>query len=383
MKIIYLEAVQNNGGARMSTLELAKRMQDLGHEVLIVDFWGLDVSFIDKVKEYELEYIIMEKREKPFVILGSKKIKTIINAVKYIPIQLKYRTVFKRIVEDFKPDIVSVNNVKCLSVLDSTATYKIDFFVRTWLVLNDIPLRSRYLYKRYHPRFLAVSQASRQAIYTGGIARLEDIKVLHSVIDSKVFSSYEPSYQPFSQNNPINLLHCGGFLHTKGQHIAIEIARELVKQSISFKLILIGVVYTGGSSKSYYKSILNLIDKYGLKEQVQIIVNEPNPMEYFKQSNLLLHPSSSEGLPRVALEALSFGTPVIANPVGGVTDVVINNYTGFITDFNCIQQYISYIKKYYYDPALYFKHSKQSISLIEQNYLDSNQNELIKEIYPL
>src|SRR5690606_12981946 len=132
----------------------------------------------------------------------------------------------------------------------------------------------------------------------------------------------------------------------KGQHIIIEVAKQLKSQSIPFKLTLAGVVYTGGNSSDYYNSILSMIKTYELNDQVEIVINKPNVIEYFKKADLLLHPSSTEGLPRVALEALAFGKPIIANSVGGVTDVVINNYTGFITDFNNIDQYVNYVKKY-------------------------------------
>ena len=383
MKIIFLEAVQDYGGARMSTLELAKRMQVQGHEVLIVDLWGLDFTFNQKVEELKLNYVVLDKRDNPFVIYNESKIQTIKNYISYVPHQLDYRMKFKVLSERFQPDIVSVNNIKCLSLLESNSFYSIDFFVRTWFAQVEVSFRAQLILKKYKPRFLTVSQSSRQAIYTSGLSKLENIKVLHSVIDEKVFYNFNPSYTKFDDDFPIRILHSGGFLPTKGQDIVIEIARSLREMGISFKLLLTGAVYTGRKSEEYYDYIVKLIYEYQLEDLVEISINESNMLRCFKNSDLLIHPSSTEGLPRVALEAMAFGMPVIANPVGGVTDVVINNFTGYITDFNNMEQYVSFISDYYYDLNLYIKHSQQCRNLIEQNYLDLNQNELIRNIYPL
>ena len=238
--------------------------------------------------------------------------------------------------------------------------------------------------KTYKPRFLTVSQATRQALFTGGIAELKDIKVLTSVIDEATFNSYSPEYTPFDDKRPFRILFSGGFLKTKGQHTCLEIAKKLKKKGIHFKMTLTGIIYKeGNTSERYYQSILNLITKYDLKEEVEIVLNPPNILDYFKDTDILIHPSHTEGLPRVGLEALAFGKPIIANPVGGVTDIVIHNLTGFITDFNDIKQYSEYIIRYVENPVLYKLHSQTARQLIRQNYLDANQFENIKNIYPI
>lgn len=382
MKIIFLEAVQNHGGARMSTLELAKRMQEIGHEILIVDFWGVDLEFNKRVQEYGLKYKIIEKRNFPFIINNRSKIHKLKNTINYFILQNRYRHKFKKITDLFSPDIVCVNNLKCLNILERKASYKIDYFVRTWLFSKNIKLTTRFFLKKYNPRFLTVSQACRQAIYTAGLANFEDIKVLHSVMDDKIYYDYKPSYKNFDLKNPIKILHSGGFLHTKGQHVMLEIAIELKKRLIPFQMILTGVIYTGANSDRYYKEIINLINKSNLNDSIDVVINPPNILDFFKNTDILIHPSYTEGLPRVTLEALSFGKPVIANPVGGVIDVIIHNHTGFLTDFNNIEQYVKYIEKYF-DLNLYISHSDNARKLISQNYLNINQKLLIQEIYPI
>ncbi|MDO5104872.1 glycosyltransferase family 4 protein [Capnocytophaga sp.] len=384
MRIIFLEVTQNLGGAQKSTLELAKRLKILGHEVLIVDLWGCSQSFIDAINAAHLQWIVLSPRKEPFIIANSSKLKYFKNIVTYFFLEKKYRSLFAKVTREFKPDVVVTHNTKALNLSDPNANYKIDFFARGWNDYRSLPRLSKQIFKRFHNiRFLTVSQATRQAVFTGGLAELRNIKVLTSVIETQVFNEYTPIYKPFNKENPIKILFSGGFLKTKGQHVCVEVAKKLKKIGIPFKMCLTGIVYKGEGSKKYHQAILNFIAKNDLKDCIDIALNPPNIMDYFKQYDVLIHPSATEGLPRVCLEALAFGKPVIANPVGGVTDVVIHNLTGFVTDFNAVDQYVDYIMRYADHQELYKAHSSNARLLIQQNYLDSNQFENIKQIYPI
>lgn len=387
MKILFLEAVQNFGGSQKSTLELATRLQKAGHEVLIVDFWGSCKPFIQAVNDKQLNIKILDQRQEPIILTSSNKLKAFYNKASYFFYEKKLKSNLNKILKDFAPDVVSLNNAKCLSLVSPKGNFEIHYFARGWFNYNSISFRTKYTLKKHkNIKFLTVSQATRQAVFAGGFAKLENIFVMTDVIDNHIIENVvsENSFTPWntnSENRPFVLHHCGGFLETKGQHISLEVAKKLKQNNVDFILNFTGIVYEGEASKAYYQKLLDDIKTYNLQDSVNIILNPPNIMDYFYKSDVLLLPSYTEGLPRVTLEAMAFGKPVIANPVGGIIDVVINNHTGYVTDFNSVDDYYKSILELVNDKQKYEEMSKNCIKLIKDNYSEKNQEIAISKYY--
>ncbi|MEH7111509.1 glycosyltransferase [Neobacillus niacini] len=58
--------------------------------------------------------------------------------------------------------------------------------------------------------------------------------------------------------------------------------------------------------------------------------------EYYRQNpaDLFVNVSTSEGLPVSIMEAISFGIPTIATDVGGTSEIVVNNVSGYLLNKN-------------------------------------------------
>jgi glycosyltransferase involved in cell wall biosynthesis len=389
MRIIFLEAVQDHGGARLSTIDLARNLVQLGHEVLIVDFWGSCIPFVEDVKNNNLKLKVLSERSAPFILSSSNRLRYLWNAGSYFGHWMMLKGKLKLLINDFLPDVIAVNNAKCLSAIPSVYKGDIHYFIRVWYLNRQRSKTESYLLRRYATqiKFFTVANAISHCLFNNNIASLEDIRVLYDFVDLEKVERKRKDvlfdYWGAEVGRKFILHHCGGFIETKGQLLSIEIARKLRILGIEFKLNLTGSIYNNESSNNYYNKMLKLINEYDLENHIDVIITPGDILDYFVKSDVLLFPTSTEGLPRVAIESMAFSKPVIANPVGGIIEIVQNNQNGFLADYNDIDDYVDLIISLYSDKQLYIKLSQGAYDTYKSNFSNSQGLARINKYYPL
>lgn len=108
-------------------------------------------------------------------------------------------------------------------------------------------------------------------------------------------------------------------------------------------------------SNSVNIKFLGLISNYKLPE----IINN---------SRVLVLPSSFEGTPKVLLEAMSCGIPVIASKIPGIEEIIVHNETGLLFTLGDIVGLRKCINRILSDQNLYDKLSLGGRKLIETKY---------------
>jgi len=110
----------------------------------------------------------------------------------------------------------------------------------------------------------------------------------------------------------------------KGQVIFVEAARLLRSHFPRMKFLICGAPLFG--DVSYLRRVQQLalrlpVEFLGWREDIAAVLSD---------LDLLVVPSTQEGMGRVVIEAFSAGVPVVASPVGGIPEVVENAKTGFL-----------------------------------------------------
>lgn len=380
MKIIFLEAVQNLGGSKRSILDIADELQKAGVEVLIVDFWGANEDFKEAISRKKLKFKTLKPTSKPFIINKGNIFTKTLKASRYLYERITYKNEFENIVNDFQPDYVCVNSFKTLDILSNKSSYKIDYYIRGWNIGNSF--KANMLLKKYKPRFIVVSEATKHAIHLQNKIPLDKIKTVKTGFKEEQFDILlQEENCIFSKDKPILLMHAGTFVKTKGHHIAILVAKALKEQKIHFKLKLAGLITISDDSIRYYNKLKEMVLELDLIDEIEFIVDNKNLANEMNKIDVFIYPSYTEGLPRVCLEAMSKGKPVIANPVGGIVDLITTGYAGYLTDFNNIDDYTFYIIKYYTNPMLYRDHSFRSVDIINSSYLLDSLSKSLLMVY--
>ena len=95
--------------------------------------------------------------------------------------------------------------------------------------------------------------------------------------------------------------------------------------------------------KIYLSSLFDKLSEKRIKFNLKGKLKNKDLLNMIKKNkyDLFLLLSSSEGLPVSIMEAFSFGIPVIATNVGGVSEIVENNINGFLLEKNCSENDIT------------------------------------------
>ena len=95
-------------------------------------------------------------------------------------------------------------------------------------------------------------------------------------------------------------------------------------------------------------------------KNVFFLGNIPNAGVYCSIADLFMLPSNYEGLPMVILEAMSLGKPVVASNVGGINEIVVNDWNGFSLK-NDVELFAKKIKYILENEDVYAQFSKNAL----------------------
>lgn len=116
------------------------------------------------------------------------------------------------------------------------------------------------------------------------------------------------------------------------------------------------------------------------QKNVFFLGNQPNAGAYCRYANLFMLPSDYEGLPIVILEAMSFGIPIVASNVGGISEIVIDEKNGFAVQ-NAPDFFAEKIKYILQDDKVCKNFSTYSRKLYETHFTQKSMVDSYLNIY--
>ncbi|MDJ1482162.1 glycosyltransferase family 4 protein [Cytophagaceae bacterium YF14B1] len=118
----------------------------------------------------------------------------------------------------------------------------------------------------------------------------------------------------------------------KGQDILLQILASDTWKQRNWILNIYGT----GPDEGYLKDLCRL---YNIEDKVKFRGFESDVRKIWEENQILLMPSHGEGTPIVLVEAMLCGRTVLATDVGGNSEVIINNYTGFLADVASVNSF--------------------------------------------
>ncbi len=189
---------------------------------------------------------------------------------------------------------------------------------------NRVALRTAW----YLDKLIGVASRGAVVLYVGSNLRRHALRARYSqpamaslVLDTQVAKGWRARL-----HSPLRLLWAGQLRPVKGLLYLLGAVRALLDSGIEVRLHIVG---SGEQRQELEREVARL----GLGSSVSLegyVAPGPELDRYFEEADVFVFPSLSEGVPKVLLEAMARGLPVVASRVGGVPDVVCDGESGLL-----------------------------------------------------
>jgi glycosyltransferase involved in cell wall biosynthesis len=199
-----------------------------------------------------------------------------------------------------------------------------DNFFNTVEWLNDLFVGKATL--KAADRIIAVSEATKKYVLSLG-AKPEKVKVIHNGVNLVHFRKIKGKRQEIRRKHGISdkatvVLTVRRLVYKNGVDTLIESANIAVKKNPNIVFLVVGK----GPDQN---SVKDKIAQLGIEKNFLLagFVSDADLPSYYNAADFFVLPSKSgEGLPLVALEAMACGLPVIATNVGGIREVLVDEF---------------------------------------------------------
>lgn len=233
---------------------------------------------------------------------------------------------------------------------------------KTFLTVHGIP----YIDSSFHKRLASrMKSFITKQIFVKDIRRYKNIVFLVNYgyalfknnLDPKAIVHFIPNaileskFDFKKPRNEIPVLFFSGILRPlKNIEAIIEAVNFLKKEEIKFSLQLAGNFV----NVEYENKIKRLIKQFDLESEVLFLgqLNSNDIQNNLNNIDVNLLPSYQEVCPMSIIEAMAKGKPSIASSVGGVPEMIFNNYNGYIIPIDNAKELANKIKSIL-DPVTY------------------------------
>lgn len=195
------------------------------------------------------------------------------------------------------------------------------FFTKFFRYFLNNPTNSVLIYNSFATCKFWNCKGNNQVIWNG-IAAFPEIEEEEKAIIRKTI---------LTSDNEIIFALVGRISRWKGQMLLLEAFNKLIKTHQNIRLVYIGS--TPPNQEHFLDTLKEKIKNYGLIQKVNIIPFQDNIHQFWQSIDVAVVSSTEpEPFGMVAIEAMMAKKPVIAANHGGLTEIVVDNETGFLVE---------------------------------------------------
>lgn len=243
--------------------------------------------------------------------------------ITYISVDSMTPANLKAVIRSEKPDLIHAHDMRASFI--------------SALCCGKIPLVSHIHNNAYNARGLSVKSIAyliagfkakhifwvSNSSYEGYVFHklfAKKSSVLYNIIDTQQI------FEKLAQDDNVydfDLIYVGRLTYQKDPQRLMRVCAQLKQRKPDLKVAIVGAGELEEETKA-------LRDQLGLRENVQFLGFQSNPIKMVHDSKALVLTSRWEGTPMCALEAMALGTPVVSTPSDGMKDLIDSGVNGYL-----------------------------------------------------
>jgi glycosyltransferase involved in cell wall biosynthesis len=312
MKIVQLLPELNEGGVERGVVELSRELVKLGHTSIVISNGG---KLVDTLLSEGATHIKLD--------VCSKNPLTAYSRVKKLQKTLK----------ELNPDIIHARSrVPAWLVYLANKSLHLPF-VTTVHGFNSVSFYSEIMTKG--DRVICVSSAIKEYIIKHYHTDEDKITIIPRGIDLDRFNPnnldnkfINDFVSTHNLQDAFVITTVGRITQLKDLQTFIESISNLKSTHPDIKALIVGGIRE--DKQEYYQSLVELVSKLGLDDEVVFVGSSDKVAEIYHISDVVVSSSKKpESFGRSVAEALALNTPVVATNHGGVLDIIDEGVNGY------------------------------------------------------
>ena len=232
-------------------------------------------------------------------------------------------------------------------------------------------LKKTIMIAGYMPDYcLTLRAAKKSRVFTNGphIATKLQKKGINAtpVISSTIFEKdLHKDFKPLPiEKGKVEITYVGYVRFAKGMNCLMDFCKKLREAGVNYHFNLIG-------NGEMYDDVKSFIEKENLDGYVTMHgqIDDRSVMNsILRTSDMFFFPSLSEGSPRVVIEAMAQGTPVVTTPVGSLPGTFKDGETIRFFGFNDSDKAVSVVREYMTDPAPFEAQRQEAYRMVAEQF---------------
>jgi glycosyltransferase involved in cell wall biosynthesis len=220
-------------------------------------------------------------------------------------------------------------------------------------------------------KFFVVDEKTKSMLTSIGVdeGKIKKLPVLTPPVIDVVKKSPKEKTSP----GTVKIIFVGTISRSKGVFYLLHAFEQLKDYDKILQLDLVGRQYRKFDMNQFEFSKNKKVTLHGEKGYVETLT-------MIKNADMLVLPSLGEGLPRVMLEAMELGTPVIVSDVGEISSIIVDGVNGLIIKPLTAVSVKEKIEKLLIDEELRKDISREGKSTMKQYYHENSWQKLSQDI---